>query len=80
MYEKPEYSVFGYKKLKNHDFKYEHRMNMDIGRYCESGMAVLNELRFESMCVQISNVMTNLDPKKAINAGPILDKNATISD
>ena len=50
---------------------------MEYGKYCKSGIAVLNEKKFESMCVQINNVVTNLDPAKKINAGTIFKGNAT---
>ena len=41
---------------------------MEYGKYCTSGLAVIDAKKFESMCVKISNVISNLDPKKSIPA------------
>ena len=44
MFEKPNFTIFGYKKQEK-EFKYSYRENMFYGRYCKSGIAVINEAK-----------------------------------
>lgn len=73
LYEKPDFSVFGYKNH-NKEFKYQMKENMEYGRHCKSGIAVINEKKNEMMCVKLSSVISNLDPKNSFEAGSVLSK------
>lgn len=61
MYSADDFSVFGYVKDPNSDFKYQMHENMKYGRICKSGMVVINESESKMECVQIGNVQTNKD-------------------
>jgi|TARA_B110000305_G_C19246329_1_gene542514 hypothetical protein len=59
MYSAKDYTVYGYKK---EPMKKDYNMqeNYELGRYCESGIAVITSEN-EMMCVRIEKVVTNTD-------------------
>lgn len=60
MYEAPDFTTYGYKK---EPMKVDYNMqeNYNLGRFCQSGIGVINEKKSEMMCVRIDNVATNMD-------------------
>jgi hypothetical protein len=61
MYKMDEFSEFGYLKDPKAEFKYQMQENMKYGKYCKSGMAVIDEANNSMKCVKIGSVMTNSD-------------------
>ena len=60
MYSKPLFSEFGFKRDETQEFRYQLEENMNYGRACESGLAVIKDGN-KMMCVEIDSIMTNID-------------------
>ena len=70
MYSAEEFTEFGYLKDPNNMFKYQMLENMKYGRYCLSGMAIIEASENKMQCVQISDVKTNLDDYASVQESP----------
>ena len=60
MYEADDFTVYGYKE---EPLKIEYNMqeNYKWGRYCKSGIGVIDKKKSEMTCVRIDQVETNMD-------------------
>lgn len=60
MYTQSNGKTFGYKKEAK-AWKYNFHENMDLGRWCKSGLAVIDQAKNEMTCKTLDSVKTNLD-------------------
>ena len=51
MYSSDDFTEFGYLKDPNSEFKYNMLENIKYGRYCKSGMAVIDAANSKMTCV-----------------------------
>ena len=70
MYDAADGTVYGYASSSSDEFKYKMFENKEHGRYCKSGMAVLDASANTATCVKISNVKTNYDAFATDQASP----------
>lgn len=61
MYDADIGTVFGYAPDAEAEYKYKMYENREVGRYCKSGIALVDSAANTATCVSITSVKTNLD-------------------
>ena len=80
MYSAEVGTVYGYVAQASTDFKYKIFENKQDGRYCKTGIAILDAPTSTATCASISNVKTNLDSYVAEQTSPFKCKLPTTAE